>query len=216
MTIIPELASQIGRKDDQPNQVLGKKLVANQDLEGIKEAAENLTHPDRKIQVDCLGVLEQVGRLAPELIEDYLDDFLVLAFGSDNRLVWQSLINLALIADRKPDRMMACFDQFVNLIKTGSVIMRDNCIKILARAGAAKPEYIEEVYPILIDQLKNCRAKSLPQYTESILPIISTANLAEIEGVLLKRLPELSQNQERRISRVVSKFRNPKDMAATI
>jgi hypothetical protein len=65
-----------GRKDEEPNKEVGKRLVETADLEGIKEAVDNLRNADRKIQTDCLAVLEQVGSLAPELIEDYLEEFL--------------------------------------------------------------------------------------------------------------------------------------------
>ena len=66
-------------------------MVENANLEGIREAVDNLRNEDKKIQVDCLAVLEQVGLLAPELIEDYLEEFLRLVFGKDNRLIWASM-----------------------------------------------------------------------------------------------------------------------------
>lgn len=206
MTIIPELASQLGRKDEGPNKDLGIKLVTNLDLAGIREAAENLSNPDRKIQVDCLGVLEQVGLLAPELIEDYLDNFLDFAFGKDNRLIWQSLINIAMIADRKANQIMPYQNQLIKVIEGGSVITRDNGIKILARAGGATTEYTERVMPYLFDQLNTCRPKSIPQYAESILPIVNSNNQLDYLAALNKRLPELTPAQEKRVQKIIRKF----------
>lgn len=101
MSILPKLASAQGRKDEEPNKELARELVANDDIDGIREAAENLRNKDRRIQTDCLSVLEQVGLLKPELIEDYAADFIELLFSKVNRLVWAAMINLALIADRK-------------------------------------------------------------------------------------------------------------------
>ena len=66
--------------------------------------AENLWNNDRKIQIDRLSVLEQVGLLAPEMIEYYVVDFLGLIFGKDNRLIWAETINLALIAEKNQVR----------------------------------------------------------------------------------------------------------------
>ena len=117
MSILPELASMLGRKDEEPNKELGKRLVETADLEGIKEAADNLRNEDRKIQTDCLAVLEQVGLLAPELIENYLEEFLRLIFGKDNRLIWAAMINIALIADRKPDQIINRLDDIVAVIE---------------------------------------------------------------------------------------------------
>jgi hypothetical protein len=102
MSVLSRLASQQGRTDEEPNKDLAKELVEKNNSAGIQEIAENLWHEDRQIRIDCLAVLEQVGLLAPELIEDYVSDFLQLAFCGDNRLVWAAMINLALVADRKP------------------------------------------------------------------------------------------------------------------
>jgi len=41
MSILSKLASAQGRKDEEPNKELAKELVANNDIDGIREAAEN-------------------------------------------------------------------------------------------------------------------------------------------------------------------------------
>ncbi len=206
MSIISELASMQGRKDEEPNKELGKRLVETANLDGIKEAADNLRNEDRKIQIDCLAVLEQVGLLAPELIEDYLEEFLQLIFGKDNRLIWASMINIALIADRKPDQIINRLDDIIAVIEKGSVITQDNGIKTLARAAAAKPEHNSLVFPHLIDQLNNCRPKSLPQYAESILVAVNPDNQTQYLAVLNKRLNELSAAQGKRVNKIIRSF----------
>ncbi len=206
MSILTELASAQGRKDEEPNKELGKRLVENANLEGIREAVDNLRNEDKKIQVDCLAVLEQVGLLAPELIEDYLEEFLRLVFGKDNRLIWASMINIALIADRRPDQIINRLDDIIAVIEKGSVITRDNGIKIISRAGAAKPVYNSQVFPHLIDQLNNCRPKSLPQYAESILVAVNLDNQTQYLAVLNKRLDELSAAQGKRVNKIIRSF----------
>ena len=54
MSILAELSSMQGRKDEEPNKELGKRLVETANLEGIREAVDNLRNEDKKIQVDCL------------------------------------------------------------------------------------------------------------------------------------------------------------------
>ena len=206
MSILAELSSMQGRKDEEPNKELGKRLVETANLEGIREAVDNLRNEDKKIQVDCLAVLEQVGLLAPELIEDYLEEFLRLVFGKDNRLIWASMINIALIADRKPDQIINRLDDILSVIEKGSVITRDNGIKILSRAAAAKPEYNSQVFPHLIDQLNNCRPKSLPQYAESILVAVNQDNQTQYLAVLNKRFDELSAAQGKRVNKIIRSF----------
>jgi hypothetical protein len=206
MSILPELASMQGRKDEEPNKELGKRLVETANLAGIKEAVDNLQNEDKKIQIDCLDVLEQVGSLAPELIEDYLEEFLQLIFGKDNRLIWAAMINIALIADRKPDQIINRLDDIIAVIEKGSVITRDNGIKILSRAAAAKPEYSSLVFPYLIDQLNNCRPKSLLQYAESVLVAVNPDNQTRYLAVLNKRLTELSAAQDKRVNKIIRSF----------
>lgn len=206
MSILPELASMQGRKDEEPNKELGKRLVETADLEGIKEAADNLRNADRKIQADCLAVLEQVGSLAPELIEDYLEEFLRLIFGKDNRLIWAAMINIALIANRKPDQIINRLDDIIGVIEKGSVITRDNGIKILSRAAAAKTEDNNLVFPYLIDQLNNCRPKSLPQYAESVLVAVNPGSQAQYLAVLNNRFNELSAAQGKRVKKISRSF----------
>jgi hypothetical protein len=150
-----------------------------------------------------LAVLEQVGQLEPGLIEDYLEEFLHLAFGKDNRLVWAAMINIAIIADRKPMEIMKRFEELIAVIEKGSVITRDNGIKILSRVGAVKSQYNAQVFPYLLDQLKTCRPKSVPQYAESIQVAVNSGNRDQYLTVLKMRLPELSAAQERRVKMII-------------
>ena len=48
MSILDELAGMQGRKDEEPNKELGKRLVETANLEGIKEAADNLRNEEKK------------------------------------------------------------------------------------------------------------------------------------------------------------------------
>ncbi len=203
MSILPELASHLGRKDEQLNKALGKRLVETVDLAGIQEAAANLSNPNRDIQVDCLSVLEQVGMIAPDLIEDYLEDFFALVVGNDNRLIWQAMINLAMIADRKASQVMDHLDTIMELTGKGSVITRDNGIKILARAGSSNPEFNQRVFPFLIDQLNTCRPKSVAQYAESILVVVNQDNQELYLVTLKSRLGELSPAQLKRVLKII-------------
>ena len=206
MSIIPKLASSQGRKDQEPNKELGKWLVETNNLASINEAADNLLNEDRNIRIDCLAVLEQVGLLAPDLIEGYLDEFLRLIFGEDNRLIWAAMINIALIADRKPSQIISRLDEIIKVIDRGSVITRDNGIKILARVAAAKPEFGERIFPYLINQLKDCRPKSLPQYAESISISVRPDYQDQDLSVLLSRINELSTAQEKRVKKIIKNF----------
>jgi hypothetical protein len=203
MAVINKLASQTGRKDDQPNKDLGMALVADRDASSIQEIAANLWNPDKKIQVDCLSVLEQVGRLAPEMIKPYVGDFLKLITSKNNQLVWAAMINLALIADRVPREIFEQYEVLVKVIESGSVITVDNGIKVLGKVAAANPAYNEVIFPYLLEQLGNCRSKSVPQFAESISPAVTSSNQGAYLELLEARMGSLSEAQAKRVRKII-------------
>ncbi|MGC9396929.1 MAG: hypothetical protein ACP5J4_18950 [Anaerolineae bacterium] len=206
MSVLAKLASMQGRKDEEPNKALGRELARTRDLEGIREIAENLWHKDTKIQSDCDGVMEEIGRNAPELIEAYVSDFLKLLSSKRNRRVWQSMICLSLIADRKPREIFENRATIIRAMEKGSVITLDNGIKTLAKVAAAEEAYRRELFPYLLAQLRSCRPKSMPQYAESILCAVNTENAAAYKDVLTRRFDELSTSQQRRIEKILKKL----------
>jgi hypothetical protein len=206
MSILTKLAGAQGRKDEEPNKELGRTLVENNDIDAIREVAENLHNQDRRVQTDCLAVMEQIGRLAPELIEDYVPSFIDLIFSKHNRIVWAAMIDLALIADRRPDEIFQQVDAIIEVINKGSVITKDNGIKTLAKVAAAQAEYSQVILPYLMEKLRSCRSKSVPQYAESILVAINPENQDKYLDILNCRLDSLSTAQQRRVKKILMKF----------
>jgi hypothetical protein len=204
MSVLLKLAGAQDRRDEQPNKDLGRQLVENHDIAGIQEVAENLWNEDKQVRTDCLSVLEQVGLLEPELIEDHVADFVELVFSRDNRLVWAAMINLALIADRKPHEIFERFDDLVLVIEKGSVITKDNGIKTLAKVASTSTEYEELIAPYLMEQLKTCRSKSVPQYAESIRCTIGPDYQEQYLSILNERFNALSAAQQRRVRKVMN------------
>lgn len=203
MSVLAKLASSQGRSDEELNKALGRELVQTRDAEGIREIAENLWHEDAKIQSDCDAVMEEIGRNAPELIEAYVSDFLKLLSSKRNHRVWQAMICLSLIADRKPREIFENRATIVQAMEKGSVITQDNGVKTLAKVAAAADAYRQELYPYLLAQLESCRPQSVPQYAESILCAVNVERAAAYKDVLTRRLDELSTAQQRRIEKIL-------------
>lgn len=206
MSVLAKLASRQGRSDEEPNKELGRELARTGDVAGIQEIAENLWHEDAKIQSDCDGVMEEIGRQAPELIEPYVSDFLKLLSSKRNRRVWQAMICLSLIAERKPHEIFEHRETIVRVMEKGSVITQDNGIKILARVASAEEAYRRELFPFLLAQLESCRPQSVPQYAESILCAVNSENREEYREILVQRFEELSTSRQRRIERILKRL----------
>lgn len=205
MSILSRLSSAQDRRDEELNKELARELIRTKNIAGIQEIAENLWYKDTRIQSDCDGVLEEIGRNEPKLIEAYVFDFLKLLSSKRNRRVWQSMICLALIADLKQGEIYENRETIVKVMENGSVIVQDNGIKILAKVAAAEDEYSQEIFPYLMEQLRTCRSKSVPQYAESIFCAVNEENEEEYKRILRQRFDELTTSQQRRVKRILEK-----------
>ena len=194
------------RRDEEPNKDLAKELVEQKDIEGIREIAENLWNKDKKMQSDCDSAMEEIGRNAPELIEEYVADFLKLLSSKNNRRVWGAMINLSLIAEKKSKEIFESFESIIETIENGSVITRDNGIKTLAIVASTEEEYNQIIFPFLIEQLKTCRPKSVPQYAESTFCAVKSDNRERYIEVLNRRFDTLSSSQKNRVKKLLRKL----------
>jgi hypothetical protein len=141
--------------------------------------------------------------LAPELIEDYVADFITMLSSGNNRLVWGGMIVLAMVAERKPRQVFDNREDVIQAIKEGSVITRDNGIKTLATVASLNEDYNRALMPFLIDHLQGCRPKSVPQHAESVLRAVMPENREQYVEVLRQRFSELSSSQQKRAQKLL-------------
>ncbi len=203
MTVLDRLACSLGRRDEVPNQELARDLAAQKDAAGIREIAEALWNKDKNIQADCLKVLYEVGYIEPSLIADYVDDFVKLLKSKNNRLVWGGMIALGVAAKANPDAVFRNLDAIKKAKEAGSVITVDNAVATLANTAAANAKYNDAIFPYLLDHLKTCRPKEVPQHAEKTLPAVTASNKADFIAVLEKRMEDQSGGGLSRIKKVV-------------
>jgi len=207
MSVLNKLACVQGRKDEALNQELAKELARENDKQGVKEIAENIWNKDKNIQSDCVGVMEYLGHARPELIEDYVLDFLKLLHSANNRLVWGGMIALATIAERKSEEIFQHLSDITGAMERGSVITVDNGIKILATVASVREGYSVRIFPLLIDHLRKCRPKDVPQHAESSERAVNKANKEEFLLVLSSRENDLSFSQRARVKKVYKRLK---------
>jgi hypothetical protein len=206
MTVIDKLACMQGRRDEVPNQELAKELAATRDADGIRELVDNLRNKDKKISSDCIKTLYEIGYIDPELITDYVDDFLKLLRGKNNRLIWGAMMALSTVAHLEADTLFDNRALLFESVKNGSVITVDNGIKTLSIVAAQQSDYNNALFPFLIEHLKTCRPKEVPQHAQSTSVAVSDNNKQEFLNVLYKRLGSLSPAQASRIKGLIKKF----------
>lgn len=203
MPILEKLACFQNRRDEVPNQELARELAETQNREGLREIAENLWNKDKNVQADCLKVLYETGYLAPELVADYADDFLKLMKSKNNRLAWGAMIALSTVAALKADQLFPHTHEIEQVMEKGSVITKDNGVKILALVAAQNESYRREIFPYLLNHLATCRPKDVPQHSEKSLPAVDGQNKIEFIALLEKRSTDLSKSELARVKKVI-------------
>jgi hypothetical protein len=208
MSVLDQLASSLGRRDEVPNQELAHALAAKKDKKAVRELAENLWNKDKNIQSDCIKVLYEVGSIDPNLIADYADEFAKCLRSKNNRLVWGGMTALVEVAKAKPDAVFKHLNEIQKAKETGSVITVDNAISTLAYTASASDKYNKAIFPYLLEHLSGCRPKEMPQHAERSLPAVNTSNRDEFIKVLEKRIEDLLGAGLSRVKKVIKQVSN--------
>ncbi len=203
MIVLSRIAYFQDRRDEVPNQELAKELAETKNRTGIREIAENLWNKDQIIASDCIKVLYEVGYINPELIADHVGGFLKVMKSRHNRLVWGSMLALSTIAALKPDEIYQHYDEIQKVMDKGSVITVDNGVKILALVASHNKAYGREIFPYLLNHLRTCRPKDVPQHSEKTVVAVNAGNKSEFIAVLEKRMEDLQGAQLTRVKKVI-------------
>jgi hypothetical protein len=203
MSALNRIAHFQNRRDEVPNRELARDLAAKKDRAGIREIAENLWNKDKGIQADCIKVLYEIGYIEPALIADYAEDFARLLKSRNNRLVWGGMTALAEVAKARPQAVFKHLDTIKKAKQAGSVITVDNAISTLAWTAAADRKYNRAIFPYLLDHLKACRPKEVPQHSERTLPAVNSSNKTDFITVLEKRMEDLSGSGLARLKKII-------------
>jgi len=203
MSALPRIAYYQNRRDEVPNQELARELAAKKDRTGIREIAANLWNENPAVQSDCLKVLYEIGYLQPELAAPYAEDYLKLLHSRNNRLVWGAMIALSTVAHLKADVIYPHVAEIKRVMDEGSVITKDNGVKVLALVAVQNAAYSKEIFPYLLHHLETCRPKDVPQHAEITAVAVTARNKKQFAAVLEKRLVDLSGSPAARVKKVI-------------
>jgi hypothetical protein len=203
MSVLNKIAFYQDRRDEVPNQEVARTLAQTRNAADIREIAENLWNKEANIQSDCLKVLYELGYLAPELITEYVEDFIKLLKKRNNRMVWGGMIALSTIANLGADKIFPHLDEVKQAMEAGSVITNDAGIKTLSAVAAHKGEYRASIVPYLLERLNNARPVDAARYAENILVAISAVEKAEFLGILKKWMTSASSARLPRLKKVL-------------
>ncbi len=185
MAVQDFLSSALGQKDQAPNHQLARRIVAGEFSAGELVAFfETRPHPDE--QKDAILTLAYVAEQSPDLMVPYVD-FLLQNFHSKiNRVVWGSMIALAHIASKIPDKMYQSLPAVIDAMHATTVVGRDHGFKILV-VCYGQEKYREDVFALILEEILLAPSNQVGQYVERFIEVI----LPEHTDVLKKVLEEL-------------------------
>ncbi|MEE1943589.1 hypothetical protein VRU48_00620 [Pedobacter sp. KR3-3] len=206
MSIIEQLASSLGRRDEVPNQELAQQIVANGDQKAVAILVENLHHKNKDIQSDCIKTLDEIGKLNPKLVAPHIEALLALLDHKNNRLQWGAMTALNAVANENLKAVYQALPKIIACADKGSVITNDNCVGILIKLCAV-PTYADDAFALLNERLLKCPTNQLPMYAENALPIINQQNKSIFVSTLTARLPEIEKDSKRlRVEKAIKKI----------
>lgn len=204
--MIEKVASNLGRNDEEPNIELAILLCTTENTEGIKEIVHGLKDNKTQIANDCIKVLYEIGERKPELISEYVNDFIQLLKSKNNRLVWGSMTALSKISYLKPEDIYNNLDTVIKAYENGSVITVDSAISVFAGICKANEKYEEEILKLILKHLEMCRPREVAQHSERAFICVNRHNSKEFIDVLLKRKEALTEAQVKRVNKLIKKI----------
>jgi hypothetical protein len=206
LIMLEKLACNLGRKDEEPNIELAVELCNAKNIKGIKEIVGGLASDEEKIANGCIKVLYEIGEREPQLIADYVFDFIQLLKSGNNRLIWGGMTALSKIASIKPHEIYKNIDIVLRAYEKGSVITVDNSISVFAELAKADTKYEKPMFARIIKHLETCRPKEVAQHAERAFVCVKKKNAGEFLAVLKKRRELLTNIQKKRIDKLVKKI----------
>jgi hypothetical protein len=205
MSLVDRLSSSQDRKDQFPNEILGKEIAKSRDHESIREVRNLLLDPETKLEIkaDLLKVLESVGNSAPDLIaREYplLVSFLHL---KKNHLVWRAMCVLSQISSLNRQNIYADLADILQVMDGGSVITRDHGFTILLDLYREQ-KYQDELGLLIEEQLMRAPDNQLGQYAEKWMKIVTDKDAKKMLRILEDRLADLTNESHiKRISKTI-------------
>jgi hypothetical protein len=206
VSVLNQLASALGRRDEVPNQELAQRIAKANDAKAVEELAKNLKNKDKDIASDCIKTLQEAARINPELIAPYYRDFLDLLTNKNNRLVWGAMQALDAVAGGMPKMVYDSLPLITLAAKQGSVITKDHAVSILVKLARLK-KYHQKAFELLMGEIVSAPVNQLPTYAEHALTVVSDEEKPMLLKILRGRLwDDMVESKRKRLDKTIKKL----------
>ena len=207
MSVLPHLATSMGRSDEEPNIALAEAIASSKNNFAVRELVDLLGTKDKALRSDALKTLYEVGYRSPDLIAPFISQFKNLLSSPDNRLVWGAMCAIDGITTAKPEAVFMILPQIMAAVDRGTVITRDHAVKTLTKL-AAQERFARTAMPLLLEQLRTAPLNQLPMYAEMAATVVMPPDASTLRAILETRLPELpTAAKKKRVEKALKKLR---------
>jgi len=202
-SIIDQLASSLGQRDEQPNIALAVKIAKSGNKDHLHELFSLLGGKKPALRNDAIKVIYEIGERKPELISKHVTDFISLLKHKDNRLKWGAMSALSSICKTQPKLLVPFIVDVVEAMDEGSVITRDHGVYILSYI-AALPKYHKDCMELLLEQLEKAPVNQLPMYAEKTAEVVTGPFVKRMLATLKSRTDVMEiPSKAKRIQKVI-------------
>lgn len=195
--VLKLLSSAQNRRDQGPNEKLAEQIASEEDHNAVKVLVAHLADKSKDIRNDCIKVLYEIGERNPSLIATYASDFLPLLKSKGNRMQWGAMTAIYSLTPARPEWVYEVLPEILEAAELGSVITKDNAVKILISLCAHK-EYANNCFDLLNEQLLKSAVNQLPMYAEKALSVINEKNKSTFIKSLHSRLADIDKESKRK------------------
>jgi len=184
-------AQALGRKDQQPNIDLAKKLAKSGTNDDIIELFEYCKSGKKVQKSDAIKVIYELAQLRPSLVAPYIQNLIDLLATKNNRMIWGILQAINALADENPEVIIKNLNLILQASDRSSVIAKDNLMAILAKLNQ-KPRFKKLLTPVILQRLEHSAPNQFPTYAQLIAPTIEKESKEVLMQIILERRKSIS------------------------
>jgi hypothetical protein len=201
--VLRRLAGAKGRRDYKPNAEVAERVARAGDAAAVARLVEGLREGNARARSDSLHALGEIARMRPTLAAPHAGVFFTLLRDRNNRLAWGGMIALEAIAAAEPRAIAPRLPEIVRAANEGSVITRDNAVKILIHC-AAIPTLRPRASRLLMQQLEFAPENQFSRYAIDALPFLTPTQQKKVFTFAERRLAdELNPHRRRRLEELL-------------
>ncbi len=181
MSILSQLASQIGDRKEDANRNAARQCLAQPAL--LAEIAQGLQSSNASQAGDCAEVMTMTAEEAPQVVAPFAPLISKLLFHKSTRVRWEAAHALALTASWSPDLIASILPLFSEMIRADkSVIVRDYTIDAIGNYASVDVVAAGKAYPLLEEALAVWNGKHAGHALNGLANVLEKipAKLAEI------------------------------------